>query len=112
MALPWSLWGGGILRKTFWTGPTRELRLLAAIWAVVILAFFSLPASKLVGYAADAAAAGFPAGRGGGGRRRNEHDTITPRLVRISAGAGAFICVLAVGIAGHNARGSAEPLAR
>ena len=50
LALPWSLWGGGILRKTFWTGPTRELRLLAAIWAVVILAFFSLPASKLVGY--------------------------------------------------------------
>ena len=43
---------------------------------------------------------------------RNEHDTITPRLVRISAGAGAFICVLAVGIAGHNARGSAEPLAK
>ena len=42
---------------------------------------------------------------------RNEHDTITPRLVRISASAGAFICVLAVGIAGHNARGSAEPLA-
>lgn len=113
LALPWSLWGGGILRKTFWTGPTRELRLLAAIWAVVILAFFSLPASKLVGYVlptlpplafllAEVVVAAW----------RNEHDTITPRLVRISAGAGAFICVLAVGIAGHNARGSAEPLAK
>ena len=43
---------------------------------------------------------------------RNEHDTITPRLVRISAGAGAFICVLAVGIAGHNARAARSPWPR
>ena len=112
LALPWSLWGGGILRKTFWTGPTREpapaggylggghsgVLLAAGVQAGGLCAADLPPLAFLLAEVVVAA-------------WRNEHDTITPRLVRISASAGAFICVLAVGIAGHNARGSAEPLA-
>ena len=111
LALPWSLWGGGILRKTFWTGPTRELPAggyLGGGHSGVLLAA-GVQAGGLC--AADLPPLAFLLAEVVVAAWRNEHDTITPRLVRISASAGAFICVLAVGIAGHNARGSAEPLA-
>ena len=51
LILPWSLWGGGVLRKDFWQMPDPSgLRSLMAIWVVVIVGFFSIPSSKLIGY--------------------------------------------------------------
>ncbi|CAB3667245.1 hypothetical protein LMG26696_03689 [Achromobacter pulmonis] len=42
---------------------------------------------------------------------RQKSDALFSRLVRICAGVGAGICVVAIGIAAHSARGSAGPLA-
>ncbi|CAM3752134.1 ArnT family glycosyltransferase [Bordetella tumulicola] len=51
LTLPWSLWGGGALRRAFWqSADPAGLRSLMAIWVVVILGFFSIPSSKLIGY--------------------------------------------------------------
>lgn len=50
LALPWSAWIAGLLRRGFWTGPNAELRRLMLIWTAVILVFFSIPSSKLIGY--------------------------------------------------------------
>ncbi|EHK65631.1 ArnT family glycosyltransferase [Achromobacter arsenitoxydans] len=114
LSLPWSLWSGGILRRAFWAeGPARALRRLAAVWFVVVVAFFSLPHSKLIGYVLPALAplafllaevilAAWRAGT----------DSATPRLVRISAAVAASVCVIAVGVAATHARGSAAPLAK
>ena len=113
LALPWSLWGGGILRKAFWAdGPQRDLRRLALIWFVVVVGFFSLPSSKLVGYVLPALPAlAFLLAEVIVAAWRQKGDSLAPRLVRICVGVGAGICVLAIGIAAHSARGSAGPLA-
>ncbi|OWT75390.1 MULTISPECIES: glycosyltransferase family 39 protein [unclassified Achromobacter] len=70
LALPWTLWLGGALRKAFWGNPVAartaaddnsqaanpqavraaDVRWLMLCWLLVILVFFSIPASKLVGY--------------------------------------------------------------
>ena len=43
LSLPWSLWGGGILRKAFWVeGPQRDLRRLALVWFVVVVSIVTL----------------------------------------------------------------------
>jgi 4-amino-4-deoxy-L-arabinose transferase-like glycosyltransferase len=55
LTLPWALWAGGILRKDFWApSPARDIRLLMAVWIVVVVGFFSLPSSKLIGYVVPA----------------------------------------------------------
>lgn len=113
LSLPWSLWGGGVLRKTFWAdGPQRDLRRLALVWFVVVVGFFSLPSSKLVGYVLPALPPlAFLLAEVIVAAWRQKGDALTPRLVRICTGVGAGICVLAIGIATHSARGSAGPLA-
>ncbi|MHC0510035.1 ArnT family glycosyltransferase [Achromobacter aegrifaciens] len=112
LSLPWSLWGGGILRQAFWVGPTRSLRRLALVWFAVVLVFFSLPQSKLVGYVLPALAPlAFLLAEVIQGARRADAEG-TARLVRLSAVLAAGTCVIAVGIAANNARGSAEPLAK
>ncbi|MDR0780212.1 MAG: glycosyltransferase family 39 protein [Pseudomonadales bacterium] len=51
MALPWTLWSPLLLRKSFWSAADPHgVRRLMAVWALLILVFFSIPASKLVGY--------------------------------------------------------------
>lgn len=51
LSLPWALWGRGLFRKAFWAAsPARSVRLLLAVWIAVVVGFFSLPSSKLVGY--------------------------------------------------------------
>ena len=114
LSLPWSLWGGGILRRAYWApGPARSLRRLAAVWFAVVVAFFSLPHSKLIGYVLPALAPlAFLLAEVIQAAWRGESSAVTPRLVRISAAAAAGICVIAVGIAAFNARGSAAPLAK
>lgn len=114
LSLPWSLWGGGILRAAFWSeGAVRDLRRLAAVWFVVVVAFFSLPHSKLIGYVLPALAPlAFLLAEVILAAWRGEADAVTPRLVRWSAVAAAGICVAAVGVAATHARGSSAPLAK
>jgi 4-amino-4-deoxy-L-arabinose transferase-like glycosyltransferase len=51
LSLPWMLWGRGLFRKAFWTSPSKhDIRLLMVIWIAVVVGFFSLPSSKLIGY--------------------------------------------------------------
>ncbi|OWT74496.1 MULTISPECIES: glycosyltransferase family 39 protein [unclassified Achromobacter] len=68
LAVPWTLWLGGAMRKEFWRNTRRpsparpvqmaatlvdmsaDVRWLMVCWLAVILVFFSLPASKLIGY--------------------------------------------------------------
>ena len=50
-ALPWSPWVARVFNRAYWTDREQgPLRSLMAIWLLVILIFFSLPSSKLVGY--------------------------------------------------------------
>lgn len=50
-ALPWTLWGLKLFRKPFWkAADPNGVRRLMALWGLVVLVFFSIPASKLVGY--------------------------------------------------------------
>ncbi len=49
--LPWWPWLRASLHKTYWHDSARgAVRLLMAVWAAVVVLFFSLPESKLVGY--------------------------------------------------------------
>jgi 4-amino-4-deoxy-L-arabinose transferase-like glycosyltransferase len=48
--LPWAPWLLRLLRRPAASGATAALRLLMAVWAGVVVLFFSLPSSKLVGY--------------------------------------------------------------
>jgi 4-amino-4-deoxy-L-arabinose transferase-like glycosyltransferase len=112
LALPWTLWLGGVLRKDFWVDTEDHgIRSLAAIWIVVILGFFSLPASKLIGYvlpvlaplallAAEVVAAALS--RGGEHAYRNYRATVI---------AAVCICVVGIGVASRVARPNAAPLA-
>ena len=50
-AFPWSPWIGRIFNKAYWQDTEQgPMRSLMAIWLLLILVFFSLPSSKLVGY--------------------------------------------------------------
>lgn len=114
LSLPWSLWGGGILRRAFWAeGAARDLRRLAVIWFAVVVLFFSLPHSKLIGYVLPALAPlAFLLAEVILAAWRAEAGSVTPRLVGIGAAAAAAVCVIAVGVAATAARGSAAPLAK
>jgi 4-amino-4-deoxy-L-arabinose transferase-like glycosyltransferase len=51
VVLPWTLWIRPLLTKAFWTqADPHGLRSLMGLWLAVVVVFFSLPASKLVGY--------------------------------------------------------------
>jgi 4-amino-4-deoxy-L-arabinose transferase-like glycosyltransferase len=113
LALPWTLWLGGTFRKAFWRADDpRGLRSLMAIWIIVILAFFSLPSSKLIGYilpvlapvavlAAEVIMAAL--GRDAVGARRNVRATLAVAMV---------LCVVGILVANHVARPNAAVLAR
>ncbi|MBK7953475.1 MAG: glycosyltransferase family 39 protein [Candidatus Accumulibacter sp.] len=50
-ALPWSPWLARVFHKTCRADPgSGDLRSLMVIWLVLIVVFFSLPSSKLIGY--------------------------------------------------------------
>ena len=58
LTLPWSVWLPAALRRT-WAArrdPGQRMPLLYAWWVVAVLGFFSIPSSKLVGYALPALA--------------------------------------------------------
>jgi len=117
LTLPWSLWGGGLLRAHFWqTAPDDPdgLRRLMGAWLAVVVLFFSLPASKLVGYVLPAlpplafllaevvqrARARDPAA-----------DALHGRLAVAGAMLAAAACVVAVNVAAGRPRGSAREAA-
>ena len=50
MSLPWSLGLLASLNRRFWSGMLQPVGLLMLIWVVLIAVFFSIPASKLIGY--------------------------------------------------------------
>jgi 4-amino-4-deoxy-L-arabinose transferase-like glycosyltransferase len=53
--LPWWPWWPRVFRRAAAPDPEQgALRLLMALWLVVVVLFFSLPASKLIGYALPA----------------------------------------------------------
>ncbi len=54
MTLPWSLGLIGVMNRTFWRSPGGTLGVLMLIWFSLIMVFFSIPASKLIGYALPA----------------------------------------------------------
>ncbi|AZY50282.1 ArnT family glycosyltransferase [Bordetella avium] len=108
LALPWSLWLGGALRRGFWAAEdTDGLRRLMLIWLLVILVFFSLPSSKLIGYILPAVpalaflVAELVMGAWNQGMRRR---------ALLSLGLGAVLCLLGIIIATLNPRGGSGPL--
>ncbi|WP_144640637.1 ArnT family glycosyltransferase [Bordetella genomosp. 13] len=114
LALPWSLWSGGMFRRRFWCADDPDgLRRLMAIWLGVVLAFFSLPASKLVGYILPALPPlAFLVGEVLRDIRQRATPELPPgRLVAASLAAAALVCVVAVNIAAGRPRGSASTLA-
>jgi 4-amino-4-deoxy-L-arabinose transferase-like glycosyltransferase len=109
LCLPWALWGGAILRKEFWSSaaPARPLRLLMAVWIIVMLVFFSIPSSKLIGYVVGVVpplavllaevlmrSLGAPA-------------AMPRRALNVSLGAGVVVCLAAITLAGFYTKGSA-----
>jgi 4-amino-4-deoxy-L-arabinose transferase-like glycosyltransferase len=57
LALPWSPWAAAWRHAAFWRDPQRgPLRLLMAVWLLVVVLFFSWPRSKMVGYVLPACA--------------------------------------------------------
>jgi 4-amino-4-deoxy-L-arabinose transferase-like glycosyltransferase len=51
MTLPWSLALPGVFFRSFWKSDAAGLGILMVIWFLVVAIFFSIPASKLIGYA-------------------------------------------------------------
>jgi len=101
------------LRKAFWTASDAGgLRSLMAVWAVVVLGFFSIPSSKLIGYIVPALPplAALLAEvvreamlRGDAHRQR--------RLAWGCAAVSAGLCIVLVAVFASNPRRSARPLA-
>ncbi|ANN68611.1 glycosyltransferase family 39 protein [Bordetella bronchialis] len=117
LVLPWTFWLGAVFRRAFWAereGQARAVRLLMGIWIVVVLAFFSLPASKLVGYVlptlaplAVLVAEVIVAGLSGAGGRDAEN---THRSYRACLWAAVVLCVLMTVFVTIYARPTSAPL--
>lgn len=107
LALPWSIWAVSLFKPAWWReSDPQGLRRLAAIWIAVVVVFFSIPHSKLIGYVLPV----FPplafliservAPVWAAGKRRG---------AGIAVGVAAVICVGAIIVAAINPRGSAGP---
>ncbi len=58
LALPWTMWIFPIFKRSYWyREPFAPTRLLMWVWLSVVVIFFSLPHSKLIGYILPAAPA-------------------------------------------------------
>ncbi|WP_251864789.1 glycosyltransferase family 39 protein [Achromobacter sp. Marseille-Q4962] len=113
LMLPWSLWAGGALRKDFWVAADPGgLRRLMAVWAVVILGFFSIPSSKLIGYVVPAVPPLATLLAEVIQRAVRQRATVRiRRLARACALGSAILCVVLVCVFATNLRKSAKPLA-
>lgn len=108
LTLPWSAWLPRALRQA-WVGRREPTLSLYAWWLVAVLGFFSIPSSKLVGYALPALAPWCAlltlaiVGPEGGRRTR--------RLWPGVMGAAAVACVAIVGVVAWQAPHSSRALA-
>jgi 4-amino-4-deoxy-L-arabinose transferase-like glycosyltransferase len=120
LVLPWTFWLGGVFRTAFWAERQSDayaVRLLMGIWAVLVVAFFSIPASKLVGYVlpmlaplaaliAEVIVAGLQ-------RRETENGTgNTRRSYGACLAAAMALCILATVLAAIYARPNATQLGK
>lgn len=107
LSLPWSIWAVPLLKPAFWReADPQGLRRLMAIWIAVVMVFFSIPQSKLIGYVLPV----FPplalliserlAPAWATGRRRG---------AIVAASVAVVICLGAIIVASSNPRGSAGP---
>ncbi|RXN84704.1 dolichyl-phosphate-mannose--protein mannosyltransferase [Achromobacter aloeverae] len=122
LALPWTLWLGGALRKAFWANPpavaeaseaasdairAADVRWLMLCWLGVIVVFFSIPASKLVGYiqpVLPAIAALVAEVIVMGLVRADKRVDRRNRLFAVTLSGAAVLCVVANVLAAHYAR--------
>ena len=108
LCLPWTAWVVRASRHDFFKDSRRgDLRLLMACWVALVLLFFSVPQSKLIGYMLPVApplaflcAEGF---------RPTQHRH--PRLFGMLAAMAALTCVLSVVATAWMPRGSSKPVA-
>lgn len=107
LSMPWSIWAVPLLKPAFWReADPQGLRRLMAIWIAVVMVFFSIPQSKLIGYVLPV----FPplalliserlAPSWATGRRRG---------AIVAASVAVVICLGAIIVASSNPRGSAGP---
>jgi 4-amino-4-deoxy-L-arabinose transferase-like glycosyltransferase len=110
LLLPWTPWAWAACRPPFWRERTgRPLRLLLLLWAGVVVIFFSVPQSKLIGYVLPAVpplaalgAEAFFALRAGSSR-------VVPRLWAFSAVVALSLMPLLAALAArYQAPGSAD----
>lgn len=108
LGLPWVAWLPALRRRAFWTDPVRgDLRVLMATWFAVVVVFFSMPASKLIGYVLPAlppmavliAEAAGPTAWG-----------LAPRWRGVAA-AAALLCVALAGTLAWLPRADGRPIA-
>lgn len=133
MALPWTFWLGGALRAGFWRNPrlaapergdaapednvataTADTRWLMVSWIAIILVFFSIPSSKLVGYVLPLlpALAAIVADVIAKGLAGSDKDHDVSRHLLISVAAAIVLCILGTGIAALNAKPNSVSLGR
>ncbi|MFC4277379.1 ArnT family glycosyltransferase [Achromobacter aloeverae] len=130
MALPWTLWLGGVIRKDFWRQAAPEtataaatpdavaaadVRWLMICWVGVILLFFSLPASKLIGYilpllpaVAALAAEVIGAGLGDAGKNPGR----SSKNLSLSLSIAVLFCVAGTVVATYKAKPNSVDLGR
>jgi 4-amino-4-deoxy-L-arabinose transferase-like glycosyltransferase len=114
LMLPWTLWLGAVFRGNFWAPRDPDayaVRLLMCIWTILILVFFSIPTSKLIGYALPvlpplAALVAEVIGAG----LKSENALGTRRGYHVCAGAAATLCIVATVLATIYARPNSMPL--
>lgn len=94
LTLPWfpGLWAAWRARPTDRKGPDQLLRLLMWVWLVVIVVFFSIPRSKLIGYVAPALPPLAALVADGVWRLSNDATRTARRLCAVAAFA-ALVCV-------------------
>jgi 4-amino-4-deoxy-L-arabinose transferase-like glycosyltransferase len=114
LTMPWMLWVKGMLHKSFWIeGAACDLRRLMIIWVLVVVGFFSVPSSKLIGYVLPSfPPLAFLLSEVVTRVLRNQECVARQRLVRITLAAALVICVLTVGIAAFKGHRNAKYLGR
>jgi 4-amino-4-deoxy-L-arabinose transferase-like glycosyltransferase len=112
LTLPWVLWGKGMLGRKFWVDAlTGDLRRLMLIWICVVVVFFSIPSSKLIGYVLPVMPAlAFLLAEGVTRAMGAPEGSARPRLVRITLGTAMIICGLAVIVVTFNGRHNTQYL--
>lgn len=108
--LPWLPWLKPLLARGQAVDPLRaDLRRLMWLWVVVVIAFFSLPASKLVGYILPAIPPLAVLLADGIAAHRQRHGRLG-RGVWVSAGVSVALCVLAIGLLAARTPNSSKEL--